>query len=262
MTPRRQGRICIASAVWTEDAGALVAQERTRARVHLIFTALVSLPNAFDATRSKVALNAPPLNGVTTLKELDMDTRTEDRLQIGDLITSFIYRDLGDWELLRTLFHPDGEIVVAWFEGKFSEFVDRSIRMTESSVRSKHLMGTPCITFSGDRAIAETNAMLLGENTKLDLAFEAHNRFVDTIEKRDGVWKFVKRQSVYDMAYFAFPVGVVEIERDILAKYPREYAPLAYLLEKGGFPIGRVFPTRGSELERVLKVDAKNWLTA
>jgi hypothetical protein len=35
--------------------------------------------------------------------------------------------------------------------------------------------------------------------------------------------------------------------RDLLAvqKYPREYAPLAYLLEKSGFPVNRVYPTKG-----------------
>lgn len=191
-----------------------------------------------------------------------MDVRTEDRLQICDLMTAWIHRDLGEWELLRTLFHPEGEIAVTWFEGQFSEFVDRSMSMTTSSLRSKHLMGTPIITFSGDKAIAETNAVLLAENTKLDLGFEAHNRFVDTVEKRSGVWKLVKRQSVYDMAHFTFPAGAVEIERDVVAKYPREYAPLAYLLEKSGFPVGRVFATRGSELERVMKADAQRWLAA
>lgn len=191
-----------------------------------------------------------------------MDVRTEDRLQICDLMTAWIHRDLGEWELLRTRFHPEGEIAVTWFEGQFSEFVDRSMSMTTSSLRSKHLMGTPIITFSGDKAIAETNAVLLAENTKLDLGFEAHNRFVDTVEKRSGVWKLVKRQSVYDMAHFTFPAGAVEIERDVVAKYPREYAPLAYLLEKSGFPVGRVFATRGSELERVMKADAQRWLAA
>ncbi|CAH2811516.1 MAG: hypothetical protein CBARDCOR_6922, partial [uncultured Caballeronia sp.] len=105
-------------------------------------------------------------------------------------------------------------------------------------------------------------SVLLGENTKLDLGFEAHNRFVDTVERRNGVWKLVKRQSVYDMAYFTFPVGVVESERDVVAKYPREYAVLAYLLEKSGFPVRRIFATSGSELERAMKVDAQKWLAA
>ncbi|MCX4163051.1 MULTISPECIES: hypothetical protein [Paraburkholderia] len=41
-----------------------------------------------------------------------------------------------------------------------------------------------------------------------------------------------------------------------------QYAPLACLLEKSGFPVGRVFATRGSELERTMKADAQGWLVA
>lgn len=62
------------------------------------------------------------------------------------------------------------------------------------------------------------------------------------------------------MGTFTFPLGPVDIDSSIAAKYPREYAALAYLLEQSGFPLGRVFATRGSELESKMKVDAKKWL--
>ncbi|WP_242486717.1 hypothetical protein [Pseudomonas sp. TH49] len=48
------------------------------------------------------------------------------------------------------------------------------------------------------------------------------------------------------MGGFTFPQGLVEIDQDAVARYPREYAPLAYLLEKSGFPLNREFATRGS----------------
>jgi hypothetical protein len=38
-----------------------------------------------------------------------------------------------------------------------------------------------------------------------------------------------------------------------LLKYPREYAPLAYLLAKSAFPVNRVYPTKGSDLEKTIK---------
>lgn len=75
-----------------------------------------------------------------------------------------------------------------------------------------------------------------------------------------GVWRLVRRQSIYDMGTFTFPLGLVEIDPAVVAKYPREYATLAYLLEKSGFPLQRVFATRGSELEQKIKHDAKQWL--
>ncbi|WP_322028988.1 nuclear transport factor 2 family protein [Paraburkholderia sp. J76] len=184
----------------------------------------------------------------------------DDRWQINDLMTGWIHRDLSEWDQLRNLFHPDGEIEVTWFEGKASDFVDASMRMGASALKTKHLIGSPVVTFNGDRALVETNAVIVADNAALNLGCAAHNRFFDKVERRDGVWKLVKRQSIYDMGSFTFPGGIVEIEQAVVGKYPREYAALAYLLEKSGFPVGRVFATRGSEIERNMKAEARRWL--
>ncbi|MDR3426162.1 nuclear transport factor 2 family protein [Silvimonas sp.] len=191
-----------------------------------------------------------------------MQTRLEDRQQISDLITGWMHRDLGEWEQLRDLFHPDGTIEITWFEGLGSDFVDGSMRMGASDLRTKHLIGTPVVTFNGDKAIVETNAMIVGENVKLDLGCSVHNRFYDLVEKRNGVWKLLRRQSVYDMGTFTFPQGPVEIDKATVAKYPREYVALAYVLEKSGFPLSRVLATRGSDLEKTMKAEGAGWLAA
>lgn len=103
-------------------------------------------------------------------------------------------------------FHPDGTIEITWFEGLASDFVEGSIRMGASDVRTKHLIGTPVVTFNANatRAIVETNAMIIAEHVKLNLGCIGHNRFYDMAEKRDGVWKLFHRQSIYDMASFTF----------------------------------------------------------
>jgi hypothetical protein len=191
-----------------------------------------------------------------------MQAYLEDRQQITDLITGWLHRDLGHWDQLRDLFHPDGEIEVTWFEGLASDFVDGSIRMGASDLATKHLIATPVITFHGNKAIVETNAVIIADNARLGLGCSNHNRFYDLVEKRDGVWKLLKRQSVYDMGSFTFPDGPVAIDREILAKYPRGYAPLAYLLEQSGFPVKRVFATRGDALERRMREEAQAWLVA
>ncbi|WGS55172.1 nuclear transport factor 2 family protein (plasmid) [Paraburkholderia sp. D15] len=191
-----------------------------------------------------------------------MNARVEDRMQITDLITGWLYRDLGDWDRLRGLFHLDGTIEVTWFEGNFGDFVDGSMAMGASDLRTKHLIGTPVVTFNGSKAIVETNAVIVAENSRLELGGVAHNRFYDMAEQRDGVWKLLRRQSVYDFGSFTFPLGVVDIDRAVAAKYPREYAALGYLLEKSGFPVKRVFATRGSQLEREMKEHAADWLAA
>lgn len=191
-----------------------------------------------------------------------MQSYLEDRQQITDLINGWIHRDLGQWDQLRALFHPDGEIEVTWFEGKASDFIDGSIRMGASKLSTKHLIGTPVVTFNGNKAIVETNAVIVADNAALGLGCSNHNRFYDLAEKRDGVWRLLKRQSVYDMGSFTFPDGPVEIDRAVLANYPRGYAPLAYLLEQSGFPVQRVFATRGSELEQQMRAEAQAWLAA
>ena len=120
-----------------------------------------------------------------------MNNRQQDRQQLNDLVNGWMHRDLGEWAALRQLFHPDGTIEITWFEGLARDFVDGSMRMGASDLRTKHLIGTPVITFnaSGNKAILETNAMIIAENVKLNLGCECHNRFYDRAEKRDGVWR-------------------------------------------------------------------------
>jgi SnoaL-like domain len=192
--------------------------------------------------------------------EAEMPANLEDRQAIADLMTGWMRRDLAQWDALRELFHADGTIEVTWFEGLFSDFVDASMRMGASDMRTKHVIATPVVTFHGDRAITETNAFVVAENVRLGIGSIAHNRFYDRVEKRDGAWKIVYRQSVYDMGYITFPADPVEVDGELIRRFPREYAALAYVLEQSGFPVKRVFATKGSELEKSMKADGQAWL--
>jgi hypothetical protein len=206
-------------------------------------------------TRSRTTANAPAqdLSGLTVLK---------DRQSIADLMTGWIHRDLAEWDQLRELFHPDGTIEISWFEGLASDFVDGSMRMGESDLHTKHVISAPLVTFNGNKATVETNAVVVGENVRLGLGCSTHARFYDQVEKRSGAWKIVKRQGIYDFGYFNFPQGLVEIDRELVKTYPREYAPLAYLLGKSGCPVKRVFATKGSDLEKTMKANGQAWLVA
>lgn len=111
-----------------------------------------------------------------------MTNSWEDRLIIADLMTGWMHRDLAEWDQMLELFHPDGTIEVTWFEGLFTEFVKGSQRMGNSALVTKHLIGSPMIQFNGDKAIAETNAMIVIENAQLKLGASVHNRFYDWVE--------------------------------------------------------------------------------
>ncbi|GAA2332596.1 nuclear transport factor 2 family protein [Streptomyces kunmingensis] len=191
-----------------------------------------------------------------------MTATLQDRQDIADLMTGWIHRDHGQWDRLRDLFHLDARIEITWFEGLAHDFVEASARMGASDFRTKHLITAPVVTFSGDgsRAVSETNAVIIGENVSLDLGCDGHNRFIDRLERRDGVWRICDRKSVYDFAGFTFPRGPVDVDRSAVAKHPREYAALAHLLELSGFPVTRTFATRGSTLEEKIKGSAFDWL--
>jgi hypothetical protein len=196
------------------------------------------------------------------MKQSAAQSYLEDRLSIADLMTGWIHRDLGEWDQLRNLFHPDATIDITWFEGKATDFVDGSMKMGASDFKAKHVVTSPLVTFNGDKAIAETNAIVVCDNAVLGLGCEGHARFYDRVEKRHGVWKIVDRRAIYDICTFIFPRGFVELDTLAVQKYPREYAPLAYLLEKSGFPVNRVYPTKGSDLEKTLKAKGQSWLRA
>ena len=102
------------------------------------------------------------------------------------------------------LFHADGTIEVAWFEGLFSDSVDASMRMGASDSRTRHVITAPVVTFQGDGAVAETNAIIVAENVELGVGAMTYNRFYDRIEKRDGTWKITNRQAIYDMGSLTF----------------------------------------------------------
>lgn len=189
-----------------------------------------------------------------------MSTRIGDRAAITDLMNGWIHRDLNEWDQLADLFHPGATIAITWFDGPATDFVDGSARMGSSDLRTKHFIGNPSITFNGDRALVQTNAMIVAENVTLDLGSTTHNRFLDRVEKRDGVWRITRRESSYDMSYFNFLAKLPEVDEKTVRGYPREYAALAYLLDKSGFPIVREFPTRGSTMEAEIKTAGTAWL--
>ena len=190
------------------------------------------------------------------------DGAWQDRAAIAQLVNLWMYRDLGRWDELLDLFHPDATIEVAWFEGRFVDFVEGSKKMGSSDIRSKHFIGNPLVTFNGSRAIAETNAMIVGDNPKMRLGYTSHNRFYDWVERREGRWKILKRQSIYDMCGFNYPCGIVDVDRGKVDGYPSEYSALAYVVEASGFPIKRVFPIRNSDQEAGIRSAGEAWLAA
>ncbi|RDI43655.1 nuclear transport factor 2 family protein [Nocardia mexicana] len=192
------------------------------------------------------------------------DNRIEDRQAIAELTTGWIHRDRERWDELAELFHEDATLRILWFSGSARDFIDGSRRMGHGRLRSKHFLGAPAIRFAGDRAFVETNAILLAQLADVPIGATIHNRFLDRMSRRAGVWRIEHRDSVYDMGGFTYPFGVAgapDIDAESLSgRHPREYAALAYLLETAGYPVTGTFPTRFGEQEAAILEAGRAWL--
>lgn len=189
------------------------------------------------------------------------EIRAADRQAITDLMTGWIHRDREHWDVLANLFHEDATLTILWFSGPAKDFVDGSRRMSGGPLRSKHFIGSPVIEAVGDRAFVETNAMLVADHLEWGLGVTVHNRFLDRVERRDGVWRITRRDSVYDMGGFTYPYGFRPADDLDPRRHPREYAALAYLLEHSGHQVPDTCPTRFSKREQEILEEGQAWLT-
>ena len=188
-----------------------------------------------------------------------------DRIEIRQLIDDWaIGRDTGDWDLLESVWHPDGHMVTTWSQSSAAVFIERSRKAWESGVMVFHTMGGGTMRIDGDRAVAETR-VTIGQRAMLDdvlVDVACVGLFWDALERRDDGWGFVRRQPVYDADRIS-PVdpGVTLIlERDLLESFPAGYRHLAYLQTKIGFNVSRsLHSTRDPEMAR-LRSAGRRWL--
>jgi hypothetical protein len=112
-------------------------------------------------------------------------------------------RDQGDWDTMKTLFHPDARISISWYAGDVDGFIEGSKKvfgLRRPGARAKHWFGNYRIKIHNERAFLEFDAEgrvrdYIGDYL-LDLKFEC--RFFDRFEKRSGDWKILHWTAVYD----------------------------------------------------------------
>ena len=81
----------------------------------------------------------------------------EDRLAIRELGENWaLWRDAGDWERFRTVWHLPGRMMATWFQGTADEFIAVSREGFARGVRILHFLGGNSVQLAGDRAISET----------------------------------------------------------------------------------------------------------
>ena len=126
---------------------------------------------------------------------------TNDKYACAELIQSWgLYRDQGKWPELLATFGPDGEIAVSWFSGPYREFVDRCRQGYEAGQRSKHHIFPSVVRVTGERAVAETNVVILVRQKIGGVLADmtSYARFLDRIARKDARWTILERTAIYE----------------------------------------------------------------
>src|ERR1700734_603297 len=176
-----------------------------------------------------------------------MDDAMMSRLAIRELLENWVvWRDAGDWDRFRTVWHADGRMMATWFQGSADEFIRVSIEGWNKGVSILHFLGGTSIDLAGDRAIAQTK-MTISQRAKVhDVLCDVvcTGRFYDFTERRAGRWGLVVGQPIYekDGIHPLDPAARLELDGKLLAQFPEGYRHLAYLQTRIGYKVKSDMP--------------------
>ena len=192
-------------------------------------------------------------------------TDAVDRQAIRDLVENWVvWRDAGDWDRFRTLWHPDGRMMATWFQGTADEFITVSQEGFARGVRILHFLGGTSIDRADDRAIAQTKMTISQRALVHDVLCDVvcTGRFYDFLERDASRWVLVLRQPIYEKDRLdpVDPAARLELDRAQLERFPEGYRHLAYLQTNIGYQVKTDMPgLTGSEVERLYALGA-SWL--
>ena len=179
----------------------------------------------------------------------------EDRRLIVELLQNWVvWRDAGDWERFRAVWHPDGRMMATWTQGTGDEFIAISKEAWAKGVSILHFLGGISIDLAGDRAISQTKMTIsqraVVEGVEVDVL--CTGRFYDFLEKRGGSWGIVLRQPIYEKDRMD-PVtlgAAPALDRALLESFPVGYRHLAYLQTRMGYVVKKDMPgLQGPDVE-------------
>lgn len=194
-----------------------------------------------------------------------MDSLTQERLAIVEVVQNWaLWRDAGDWERFRTVWHADGWMTATWFQGPAEQFIEVSRAGFDKGVSILHFLGGSSVDVAGDRAIAQTK-MTINQRASVDgvlVDVVCTGRFYDFFAKRGGKWGIVRRQPIYEKDRMdpVDPAATLRLDPALLARFPEGYRHLAYLQTKNGFTIKLDLPQLKGPVVEALYAHGRAWL--
>jgi hypothetical protein len=188
-----------------------------------------------------------------------------DRMRVRELVENWVlFRDAGDWERFRTVWHEDGRMMATWCQADANGFIEASRQGWAKGVNILHFLGGSSIEVVADRALAQTK-MTISQRASVDgvvVDVVCTGRFYDFIERRQGRWGFVLRQPIYEKDRMdpLDPAVRLSLDAGLLAQFPEGYRHLAYLQTRIGYEVKKDMPgLKGPEVE-ALYARGKAWL--
>ena len=189
----------------------------------------------------------------------------QERLAIGEVVQNWaLWRDAGDWDRFRTVWHEDGWMTATWFQGPAEKFIEVSRAGFEKGVRILHFLGGSSVDVKGDRAIAQTK-MTINQRAEVDgvlVDVVCTGRFYDFFARRNGRWGIVRRQPIYEKDRMdpVDPSAMLKLDPELLGRFPEGYRHLAYLQTKNGFTIKLDLPQLKGPVVEALYAHGRAWL--
>src|SRR5579862_6298140 len=171
-----------------------------------------------------------------------MDDAAADRLLIRELVDNWVvWRDAGDWDRFRTVWHEDGWMMATWTQGTFEHFIQMTVEGWKKGVSILHFQGGHSAELKGDRAIAQTKMTISQRAPVHGVVCDVvcTGRFYDFIERREGVWGIVLRQPIYEQDRLnpVDPAAELSLDHAELERFPIGYRHLGYLQTQIGFTV-------------------------
>jgi hypothetical protein len=194
-----------------------------------------------------------------------MDGNMMERLAIREVVENWVvWRDAGDWDRFRGVWHDDGVMMATWFQGPAEEFIRVSKEASDRGVSILHFLGGTAIDVAGARAISQTKMNISQRATVEGVPCDivCTGRFYDFFERRGERWAIVLRQPIYekDRIDSVLPGIWPQLDPALLAQFPDGYRHLAYAQTKIGYAVKRDMPgTKGPEID-ALYARGRAWL--
>jgi hypothetical protein len=188
-----------------------------------------------------------------------------EKQRIREVVENWVVlRDSGQWEKFKSVWHSDGVMMATWFQGHYEEFIKVSIEGWNKGVSILHFLGGCSVDVNGDRAIAQTK-MTITQRGPVDGVIcdvVCTGRFYDFMEKREGRWGVVLRQPIYekDRLNPLDPSANLQLDQELLNRFPEGYRHLAYIQTKLGFTVKPDMPQLKGPAVEALYQRGQDWL--